>query len=79
MHWEKLSTNQIVFYSVRIRRPNTLCFHRLIGEIAIRKDVPIKFFQKKRFYGSLLKLKENFFFYKNKMILARRALNFFSI
>ena len=73
MHWEKLSGNQIVFYSIRIRRLNALCFHRLI---AIRKDAPIKFFQKKRFCGSLVKQKENFFFGKNKMILAHRALFF---
>ena len=62
MHWEKLSTNQIVFYSVRIRRPNTLCFHRLIGEIAIRKDVPIKFFPKKAFLWQFVKTKRKFLF-----------------
>ena len=38
MHREKSSTSQIFLY-----------FHRLIGEIAIRKDFPLKFFHKKAF------------------------------
>ena len=63
MHWEKFSTNQIdFFFSMRIRRVNTLCFHRLIGEIAIRKDFPIKFFHKKAFLRQFDKIKRKFLF-----------------
>ena len=62
MHCEKFSTNQIVFYSIRIRRLNTLCLHRLIGDIAIRKDFPIKFFHKKEFLWQFDKIKIKFLF-----------------
>ena len=78
MHCEKLSTDQTIFYSIRIGRLNTLCFHRLIGEIAFCKDFPIKFFRKKAFLWQFDKTKRKFFFfYKSKMILAHHALNFF--
>ena len=49
MHCEKLPTSQIGIYSIRIRTLNTLCFHLLIGEIAIRKDFLLKFFHKNTF------------------------------
>ena len=62
MHCEKLSTRQISFYSVRIWTLNTLCLHRLIGEIATRKDFPLKFFNKKAFLCQFHKLKRKFFF-----------------
>ena len=83
MHCEKSSTSQIGIYSLRIWTLNAQCYHREIGKIAIRKDFPIKFFHKKHFHDNLKKQKANsfssidFFFYKNKMILAHRALYFF--
>ena len=76
MHCEKSSTSQIGFYLIRIWMLNTLCFHRLIGAIAIRKAFPLKFFHKKAFLWQFDKIKSKFlfthrlFFYKNKMILA---------
>ena len=62
MHWEKLFTNQTAFYSIRIRRLNTLCFHCLIGEIAIRKNFTINFFHKKASLWQFDKIKRKFLF-----------------
>ena len=61
MHFEKLSTSQIGFYSIRIRTLDTLCFHREIGEIAIVKIFHLSSFIKKRFHDNLIKWKENSF------------------
>ena len=60
MHCEKLSTSQIVFYSKRIWALNTLRFHRLINEIAIRKDFPLKSFYKKTFLWQFDKIEKKF-------------------
>ena len=62
MHCEKLSTSQIVFYSKRIWLLNTLCFHRLIDEIAIRKEFPLEFFYKKPFLWQFDKIEIKFLF-----------------
>ena len=84
MHCEKLSTSQIGCYSIRNWALNTLCFYRLIGEIAIRKDFPLKFLYQKAFPWQSDKIKRKFLFahrllfYEYKMILAHRALNFFT-
>ena len=84
MHCEKSSVSQIGFYSVRIWTLNKLCFHRLIGEIAIREDFLLKFFHKNVFPWQLDKKRKilfhaSTFCNENKMILAHRALNFFSV
>ena len=79
----KLSTTQISFYLIRIWTLNTLCFNRLIREIANHKDFPLKFFHKKAFLWQFDKIKKKFLFahqlcfYKNKVILGHCALNFF--
>ena len=45
MHCEKFSTSKIVFCNTNLND----CFHRLISEIAIHKDFPLKFLHKKAF------------------------------
>ena len=82
VHYEKLYTSQIGFSSIRIWTLNTLSFHRLISEIAIRKDFQLKFFHKKAFLLKFDKIKKilfvhRLFFNENKIILAHRTLNFF--
>ena len=83
MHCEKSSTSQIVFYSIQIWMLNTLCFHRIIGEIVIRKDFPLKLFHKKAFPWQFDKVKRKFLFAnqlfvdENKIILAHCTLIFF--
>ena len=62
MPCEKLSNSQIAFYSIQIWALNTLCFHRLVVEIAIRKDFPLKFLHKKALLRQFDKIKIKFLF-----------------
>ena len=62
MHWEKSSTSQIGFYSIRIWKLNTLCLHREISEIAIVKISHLNSLIKKSFIWQFDKRKRKFFF-----------------